>query len=235
MGPASADLARRVDGVSGRGRPQWGDRNYVPYLQGFLMHHPTRATLCRVAASAVALAVLPLTAAPVVAAQLTLIDARRDMWFIEEGSTEPDPAPTARIGDFVRTTVRHTHSRVVVRSKFVELRRTGRRFELFVTMRDQNRRETIAMVRASRQDRTGQTRLFTGRGKDIACPIRHRINYALNTVQISFPRQCVDNPRWLRFQVTSLQSGRSLRFAHIDDANTAGEPSLALTGRVRSG
>ena len=48
-------------------------------------------------------------------------------------------------------------------------------------------------------------------------------------------RQCVENPRWLRFQVTSLQSGRSLRFAHIDDANTAGEPSLALTGRVRSG
>jgi hypothetical protein len=195
----------------------------------------TRAVLCLATAAAAAIAILPLTAAPVSAAQLTLNDARGDMWFIEEGSTEPDPAPEARVGDFVRATFRHTDRRVKVRSKFVELRRTGRRFEMFVTMRDQDRRETIAMVRPSRQDRNGRTRLFTGRGQDIACNLRHRVNYARNTVRISFPRRCVDNPRWLRFQATSSQYGHSLRFAHVDDPNTATEPSLALTGRVRRG
>ncbi|HEU4910516.1 MAG TPA: hypothetical protein VFV76_01330 [Actinomycetes bacterium] len=199
------------------------------------MYDSTRAVLCLATAAAAAIAILPLTAAPVSAAQLTLKDARGDMWFIEEGSTEPDPAPTARVGDFVRATFRHTDRRVEVRSKFVELRRTGRQFEMFVTMRDQDHREAIAMVRTSRQDRDGRTRLFTGRGRDIACNIRHRVDYTRNTVRISFPRLCLDNPRWLRFQATSSQSGRSLRFAHVDDPSTAGEPSLALTGRVRSG
>lgn len=199
------------------------------------MYDSTRAVLSLATAAAAAIAILPLTAAPVSAAQLTLNDARGDMWVIEEGSTEPDPAPAARVGDFVRATFRHTDRRVEVRSKFVELRRTGRRFEMFVTMRDQNRRETIAMVRTSRQDLNGRTRLFTARGQDIACNIRHRVNYARNTVRISFPRRCVDNPRWLRFQATSSQSARSLRFAHVDDPNSAAEPSLALTGRVRRG
>lgn len=199
------------------------------------MYDSTRAVLCLATAAAAAVAVLPLTASPVSAAQLTLTDARGDMWFIEEGSTEPDPAPAARVGDFVRATFRHTDRRVEVRSKFVELRRAGRRFQMFVTMRDQDRRETIAMVRTSRQDRNGRTRLFTGRGQDIACNVRHRVNYARNTVRISFPRRCVGNPRWLRFQATSSQYGDSLRFAYIDDPNTAAEPSLALTGRVRRG
>ena len=106
------------------------------------MYHSTRAVLCLATAAAAAIAILPLTAAPVSAAQLTLNDARGDMWFIEEGSTEPDPAPTARVGDFVRATFRHTDRRVEVRSKFVELRRTG----LMTRMVEQNAAEALAIA-----------------------------------------------------------------------------------------
>jgi hypothetical protein len=199
------------------------------------MSYSKHTLLLRAAAVTATVAVLPLVAPSAFAAKLTLHDARHDMWVIEEGSTEPDPAPGARIGDFVHTTFRHADRRVVIRSKFLELKRTGKRFVVWVDMRDQNGTETIAGVRTSPRNRAGRTLLFTSRGRDIPCNVQHRVNYARNVVWIGIPRRCLNTPRWLRFRELSEYSRRSLRFARVDDPNTAGPPSVAWTPRVRRG
>jgi hypothetical protein len=189
----------------------------------------------RVAAVGAAVAVLPVVAPAADAAELTLQDASHDMWVIEEGSTEPDPAPGATVGDFVQTTFRHEDSRVVIKSSFAELNRTGKRFTVWVDMRDQDGKKTTAGVRASPGNRAGRTLLFTSTGQDIACDVRHRINYQRNVVRLVIPRSCLGKPRWLQFRELSEYSGRSLRFAKVDDPSTTGPPGVAWTAKVRHG
>jgi hypothetical protein len=199
-------------------------------LQSFKYAWPLRA----LATAGVVVTAL-LGAAPVTAAELTLQDARHDMWVIEEGSTQPDPAPAARIGDVLRTTFRHEDHFVVITSSFLELRRTGQRFTVWVNMRDQKGTETTAGIRTSPHNRYGRALLFTSRGEDIPCNVRHRVNYKRDLVRIAIPRRCLDTPRWLKFQELIEYSGRTLRFARVDDPSTAGPPSVDWTSRVPRG
>jgi hypothetical protein len=169
------------------------------------------------------------------AAELTLEDAQHDMWVIEEGSTEPDPAPGATVGDFVRTTFRHEDRLIIIKSTFAELKRIGKRFTVWVDIRDQNGTTTTVGVRTSPANRAGRTLLFTSHGQDISCNLRHRVDYARNLVRIVIPRHCLDRPRWLQFRELSEFSGRSLRFARVDDPSTTGPPSVIWTAKVRHG
>ncbi len=198
------------------------------------MYRMTRA-LRRTAVAAAVIAVLSLMAPPALAAHLHVNDARADMWSIEEGSTDPDPAPRATVGDFLRTTFRHTNTRVVVRSKFVELVPTARRFQVWVEMRDQDRRVTFALVATTPRDRDGRTLLMTGRGNDVACDIRHRVDHQQNTVRMSLPRRCLDSPRTLQFRAFSSYSARSLRFAKMDNPHNRRAFSRAWTQPVPRG
>lgn len=163
---------------------------------------------------------------------LTLRDARHDMWFMEEGSTELAPAPDARIGDVVRTTFWHEDQLVLIRSSFVELTRTGKRLTVWVDMLGQSGTETTVGVRTSPRNRAGRTLIFDGRG-DTPCNVVHRVNYARNVVWIRVPRGCLDAPGWLRFRQVSVFSQRNLRFAVLDDPSTTGRPSVAWTAKVR--
>lgn len=204
--------------------------------RGFVLFRSMHTLPLRAAAVGAAVAVLPVAIAPsAIAAELTLNDARHDMWVIEEGSTQPDPAPRATIGDFVRTTFRHGDRLVVIKSSFLDLKRTGKRFTVWVDMRDHDGTRTTAGVRTSPGNRAGRTLLFTSQGRDIPCNVRHRVNYQRNVVRLVIPRRCLDMPRWLQFREMSEYSGRSLRFARLDDPNTAGPPSVAWTAQVRRG
>ena len=131
--------------------------------------HASFAALRRGVPLLAALLLLPLclTAGPALAESSTLRDDTGDMWTVREGATTGDPAPAARIGDIVRTTFRHTDTRLVVRTRFVELAPVGRRFTLWVGVRSRDGRETVLGVRASRRDRDGHTILMDDRGRDI--------------------------------------------------------------------
>jgi hypothetical protein len=174
-------------------------------------------------------------AAPALAGSLTVRDATGDMWVVEEGSNEPDPAPHARIGDIERTTYRHTAHRVVVRTRFVELAPVGRRFTLWIGMLDEHRRETTVGVRATRRDRDGHTILMDDHGRDIACDVRHRVRYGRDVIRVVVPRSCLGDPARLRFSTLSEQWGRRLFFANLDDGLTAREPRVHWTAPVRHG
>ena len=186
-----------------------------------------------VAVPVAVIATLPFTA-PALAADVTVSDGRGDMWVIQEGATTADPAPQESVGDFVRTTFRHTATRVVVRSKFVDLTREGRLFRMWVDMRDQAGRRVFAKVETTPRDRNGHTQMFGGRGRDIACNITHRVDYAQNTVRVSFPRRCLSNPRTLQFRAFSEFSRQNLGFARIDNPHNERATSRAWTRPLRA-
>jgi hypothetical protein len=200
--------------------------------------HASFAALRRGVPLLAALLLLPLclTAGPALAESSTLRDDTGDMWTVREGATTGDSAPAARIGDIVRTTFRHTDTRLVVRTRFVDLAPVGRRFTLWVGVRSRDGRETVLGVRASRRDRDGHTILMDDRGRDIDCAVGHRISYAHDTVRAVVPRRCLGDPVSLRFNVLSEQWGRRLFFAHLDDGHTADVPGpIRWTGPVRAG
>lgn len=172
----------------------------------------------RLVLAAVATAAVTVVGAqPSYAESVTVRDARGDMWKIEEGSHEPDRAPGARLGDLVRTTARHGTTALVVRARFAELQRTGRRLTLWVELRDDTGRRTHLGVRATRRDRSGETILMTGRGRDIACDVDHRIDYRGDRIRVRVPRQCLGDPRTVRLRVASEQVRRSWAYAWLDN------------------
>ncbi len=170
----------------------------------------------RLAAVAAAL-VLPLLAVPAAAEDVTLRDARGDMIRVDEGGGDPQPAPGATVGDVVRTTFRHTDRHVVVRTKLAALKRTGRRFTVWVDVRNGARRTWTVGVEATRRDRKGHIIFMTGRGDHVRCAVRHRINYVDNAVRVSVPRRCLDTPRVVRFRLLSEHVRRSWNNAWLDN------------------
>jgi hypothetical protein len=170
----------------------------------------------RLAAVAAALA-LPLLAVPAAAQDATVRDPRGDMIRVEEGGGHPQPAPTATVGDVVRTTFRHTDRRVVVRTKLVALARTGRRFTMWVDVQNGARRSWFVGVEATRRDRDGHTIFMTDRGNDLRCAVRHRLDYAGDVVRVSVPRRCLGAPRMVRFRLTTEHVRRSWSHAWLDN------------------
>jgi hypothetical protein len=181
------------------------------------MNGPARPAL-RVAAAAVAVALVPLSAPAASAARLTVADARGDMIKVEEGGGNPRPAPGATIGDAVRSTFRHTDRRVVVRVEFADLAPVGRRLNLWVDLRDETGHTSILGVEATRADRDGHPILMTNRGRDIACSVTHRISYRRDVIRASVPRRCLGNPASVRFSVLTEHVRRSWADAYLDNA-----------------
>ena len=170
----------------------------------------------RLATVAAALALL-LVAFPAAAEQVTVHDARGDMIKVTEGGGNPQPARRATVGDVVHTTFRHTDRNVVVRTKLAALKRSGRRFTVWVDIQNRVRRTWLVGVEATRRDRNGHTIFMTGRGHDVRCTLQHRINYADDVVRVSVPRRCLDRPRSVRFGLLTEHVRQTWDYAWIDD------------------
>lgn len=196
-----------------------------------------RTTLLRRTAAATAATVAGLTvlAAPADAARRAVDDVSGDMWKVEEGGTNPTAAPGATVGDFLRTVYNHTEKRVIVKAKFVDLAPTGKRFTVWVEMRDQDHHKTFAGLQATPANRAGEGFLFSNSGKDIDCKVRLRIDYDRNIVRAGFPRSCVGNPRWLQFSTLSEQVRHSWSHAWLDNAQTKEIDSRVWSTKVRAG
>lgn len=60
------------------------------------------------------------------------------------------------------------------------------------------------------------------------------VDYAQNTVRVSFPRRCLSNPRTLQFRAMS-EFSRSLSSARVDNPYNQRETSRAWTQPLRAG
>jgi hypothetical protein len=172
----------------------------------------------RLLAHTVALAVAVVaTVAPAAAEQVTEHDGRGDMVRVDEGGSNPQPAPGAEVGDVVRTSFRHGEGRVVVRVRLAALEQTGRRFTVWVDVQDRPGHTWFVGVQATRRDRSGRTIVMDGRGRDVPCAPSHRIDYAADTVQVSVPRGCLDDPTRLRFRLLTEHVRNSWTYAWLDN------------------
>ena len=183
--------------------------------------------------AALTLAWLALGQTPARAAAATIEDARGDMVKVREGATEGTPAPGATIADFKRTTLRHKDHVVVVRASFVDLARSGRRLTLWVNMRTGSGRYFTVGVQADRADWTGHTIFLTRRGDE--CAMRHRIDYAANTIRVAVPRRCLDRPETVAFRVYSEHVRHSWNYSLLDNGLHKDMDDRTWTRAVRRG
>lgn len=158
-----------------------------------------------------------MTAVPAAAQQVTEHDGRGDMIRVDEGGSNPQPAPGADVGDVVRTSFRHGAGRVVVRVHLAALERTGRRLTVWVDVQDRPGHTWFVGVQATRRDRSGRTIVIDGRGRDVPCTPSHRIDYAADTVRVSVPRGCLGSPARLRFRVLTEHVRNSWTYAWLDN------------------
>ena len=177
-------------------------------------------------AALAAAAALSLVAGPALGAGVVVHDARGHMIRCGGGGGNPQLAPCAGLGDGGRTTFRHTDRRVAVRTRLAALERSGRRFRLWVDVQNGARRTWSVGVEATPRDRNGHTIFMTGRGVDLRCPIRHRIDYVDDVVRVSVPRRCLDTPAVVRFRLLTEHVRRSWSHAWLDNGLAA-----ALDGR----
>jgi hypothetical protein len=189
----------------------------------------------RVATAALALAVIGLSGPAAHAERLGVADPRGDMTKVDEGGTDPRPAPAATNGDIVRSTFRHTDHRVVVRVRFADLRPTGKRLNLWVDLRDESGRLRTLGVEATRRDRDGHVILMTRRGVDVPCRVAHRIDYRANVVRASVPRRCLGTPRTVEFRVLSEHVRRSWAYAYLDNGLSTNLDDRSWTAPLRRG
>lgn len=160
-------------------------------------------------------------AAPAAAEDLTMRDARHDMVRVEEGGTDPRPAPNATIGDVVRSTFEHTDRRIAVRSRLAGLDPTGRRFTLWLEAQTGARRTWIIGVHATPAHRAGRTIFMDPRGRRPACALRHRVNYAADLLRVAVPTRCLHDPRVVRFRLLTEHVRRDWHYAWLDNGLAA--------------
>jgi hypothetical protein len=126
-------------------------------------------------------------------------DARHDVMRIVGGGSLDDlvAAPRVRDPDVIRTVVAHRRHNVVLRLKFADLQRRGAKLQL-ATIRTDTKTDGVygltlisgpGMVMVFLDNTEGPARCY-GLG--------YRISYHRNLVQLSVPRSCLGNPRWIR-------------------------------------
>ena len=177
-----------------------------------------RARLTRpllVAALAAGLVVAGSSAAQ--AQSITDADASGDMVFLDWETEEGRPAPNQVRNDVLRTTLNHSATRISIRVKYAELRRLGEGHGQFMQMvtNEGVRRNLDVIVEQGHW--AGWVEMARGRdGGAVRCAVRHSIDYTRNVIAVSFPRQCVSGPRWVKFRVVGYRYGES--GGYLDDA-----------------
>jgi hypothetical protein len=147
-----------------------------------------------------------LVPAPAGAAELRVGDGEADVWQavyddheVLEGWVE---AGTVVNGDVVSTRARHTARRIAFTTRYASLER-GPGENRFITqqrMRFADGSTASVQVHTSRRWRGESYLADDDTGSGMPCRgVEHEIDYEADKVRVSFPRACVDRPRWLRF------------------------------------
>lgn len=168
-------------------------------------------------------------------AQVTVLnDPAGDMWRNDfEGNVEP--APDIRVGDVRRAAFRHGRANIVIRMRYVDLRRIGD-YTLFAT-RIQNGSRTRyreVQVEAGPGSWRGALRVFDLRGDRVSCQATHRIDYETNILVITVPRSCLGTPQLVRATAGSSWARRDQQEFMLDNPHNVRPGASTWTHWVRS-
>jgi hypothetical protein len=158
-----------------------------------------------VAAAAVTLSAVA-SVAPASAAELTIADARGDVWRATS-TTTAEPSPTTVPGDLARTVVRYEGGQVLVRLYFADLRRRDA-YEQFAVRLQGKQGKVIrsVLVETSRREPKGGHRVFNRAGSEVSCDAQHKVDYAKNRVTVKLDRVCLGSPGAVRVNVNAARA-----------------------------
>src|SRR4051812_4526949 len=141
-------------------------------------------------------------AMPAYADAVTTTDETADVWeavyHSDTDTTDYVNAGSVLNMDVESVRVRHLANRIVVKATYVELRREGVIFGASSRLRF-NDGPTVGFSLDTYNRWGGESVLYeSGSGDPIRCGgFDHSIDYATNVVEVSIPRTCVGNPRWV--------------------------------------
>lgn len=152
--------------------------------------------------------------------------------------TTATPAPDQTLSDVRATRLAHGATRVAVRVDYVDLQKVGESQAIFVDLFSDERSRRLQLA-AYPGGWSGETQMYTARWREVSCGgVRHSIDYAAETMKVSFPRRCLGNPRWVNFRVVALAEDDGF-FADdaLSDAPISSQDGnwLKWSGRVRRG
>jgi hypothetical protein len=104
--------------------------------------------------------------------------------------------PARRHGDITGLKVSHGERAVVARISLRSLTRADRLFGAVVQLRTSKVTYTAVVYRLKPHHPLEVT--FDGGGRTSCADLRYRLNYRLDTVTITVPRECLGAPKWVR-------------------------------------
>lgn len=201
----------------------------------------SRTRLAALLAAITATAATTALAAPAHAADLTLKDARGDVWRAVS-ATEAAPSPSTREGDLTRVVVSYAGRDVRVRLHFAALRKHDAYTQAAVRIQGkQGKVVRLVTVETSRRDRVGVHRIFNANGESVratSCKATHHVDYAKDRVTVSLDRRCLSSPRAVRVNVntgraTTVKKRDAVFYS--DNAHDAAAESAAWSAWVKRG
>lgn len=157
------------------------------------------------------LLLLAMSAGAASAREVLLRDPAGDMWRrdLYGGTFE---APNSHVGDVRRALFRHDKRNIVVRQRFVDLRRTGDYAQYVVRIESASGTYREVRVEASQRSWAGKSRVFNGAGARVECKVTHDVDYAANVVVMSMARTCIGTPGAIRATASNYRSDANHHF-----------------------
>lgn len=183
--------------------------------------------------------------APASADRLNRSDPRGDVVSYSNEVRKPlprveayEPRPGRRIGDIIRTIVKHKAEKVVLKTRYARLnRKHGHSFEAVWLLLDNTDNLTQVYVEAGPGGYGGQLTVFSSAPTPARVLLdcgRHRISYKNDFVKVVLPRSCLDFPTWFRV-VTYTQFFLALLAFADDGLQTGFSGTLNVSRRLFSG
>ena len=153
------------------------------------------------------------------AQELTRSDRTNDVWVSSgAGFTR---APGSKHADVTWVQLRHGARRVVLTAKLAELTKQGAEVGLLAQFRTSTGLLRDAMLFGQVGIRSGYVEFSNRTGKPLACDISHKIDYAANTMMMSVPRSCLNNPSYVEFRSQSSWVTSTYEQVYVDNPHNA--------------
>ena len=153
------------------------------------------------------------------AREVVLRDAAGDMWR-QDRQGNVSEAPTSRAGDVRKALFRHGRKNLVVRQRFVDLRRSGDYAQYVIRIESARGIYRELRVEASSGSWAGKSRVFNRRGDLVECSTTHDIDYAVNAVVMTVSRSCLGTPRTVRATASNYRTDVNHLFLMDNPHNT---------------
>jgi len=173
------------------------------------------------------------------AQRLTVADPKGDSHeIVQDPDTGAYSYPTvgsAPNSDFVRAVYRHTRSRIINRTTFMNLSHSGQGVIINAAIGTSTGLVRDAWVLKDPSKSGNRVAFHEPHGTPVPCSgMKRAIDWDANTVMVSVPRSCLGSPRWVTVSVSGGNYGDGTRRSYVDVIGTS-TTHYHWSARIRRG